>query len=81
MYLYVYIYVHIYIHTCIYIYIYIYIERPPADAADPNPEHVTPHRPTPGDIWNTAKPPDHTIAQAHSVRGSLGFLRGPWGLL
>ena len=40
----------------IYIYIYIYIERPSADAADPNPEHVTPPRPTPGDVGGSQKP-------------------------
>ena len=32
------------------------IERPSADAADPNPEHVTPPRPTPGDVGVFQKP-------------------------
>ena len=27
-----------------------------ADAADPNPEHVTPPRPTPGDVGRSPKP-------------------------
>ena len=35
--------------------IYIYIERPPADAADPNPERVTPPRPTLGDVRGSPK--------------------------
>ena len=37
------------IYIYIYTYIYIRIERPSADAADTNPEHVAPLDPTPGD--------------------------------
>ena len=35
---------------------YINIERPSAGAADPNPEHVKPPRPTPGDVGGSQKP-------------------------
>ena len=41
----------------VYIHIHIYVERPSADAADPNPEHVTPPRPTPGDVGRFPKSP------------------------
>ena len=53
-------------------YIHAYIERPSADAADP--EHVTPPRPTPGDVgWARNQPRNHSIVQAHSVR-TIGVL-------
>ena len=54
LYIHIYIYIHImYIRMCMYI--YIYIERPLSDAADPNPEHVTRPRPTPGDVGRSTK--------------------------
>ena len=52
-YIYIYIYVYVHEHMCIYLRIFsfvYFIERPSADAADPNPERVTPPRPTPGDV-------------------------------
>ena len=60
MYIYVhlYIYIHNYIRIHIYMYMNVYIERPSADAADPNPEHVTPPRPTPGDVGRSRNIPD-----------------------
>ena len=40
----------------LYSYICICIERPSADAADPNPEHITPPRPTQGDVGGSQTP-------------------------
>ena len=34
----------------------LYIERPSADAADPNPENVAKPRPNPGDVGGSPKP-------------------------
>ena len=42
-------------------YICISIERPLADAADPNPEHVKPPRPTPGGVGGISKPTRRSI--------------------
>ena len=63
---------HIYIH----IYIYTYIERPSADAADTNPEHVTSPRSTPGDVGAVPETND-VINQLsrHTLSGQLG---DPW---
>ena len=63
-------YIYLYIHT--YMYIYIHIERPSVDAADPNPEHVTPPRPTSGDVGGPRNQSrDQSMIQAHVVR-SIG---------
>ena len=58
MYIYRCVYINIcpYVHTCIYICVYIYIEGPSPDAANLNPEPVTPPRPTPGDVGASPKP-------------------------
>ena len=56
LYVYIYIYLCIYICICVCIYIYIYIAKPLADAADPNPEHVTPSRLTPGKVKRSLTP-------------------------
>ena len=51
---------HMHMYLCIYMYVdaYMYtcIERHSADAADPNFEHVTPPRLTPGDVGGSQTP-------------------------
>ena len=50
IFIYIYSYVCIYVYMYVYMYICEYLERSPANAADPNPGHVRPPRPTPGDV-------------------------------
>ena len=60
------------------IYTYMYIERSSADAAHPSPEHVTPPRPTPGDVGGSQKPTTSplncpgTFCLDNGLLGSLG---------
>ena len=90
--MFIYKYVYVYVH--IYIYMYV-IERPSADTAVPNPEHVTPSRPIPMQVTSGLPETNHVINQlsrhtlsrqfacldrSWRVPGvSLGSLQGCWG--
>ena len=74
------------LYICIYIYIYIYIfmyifilKGLSADVADPNPERVTPPRPTPGE--SRGAPETNIVINqlcGYTLSGRLGCLERSW---